>query len=73
MALSSIYETWVRKQAQINKKQLEKEDLVSQLNLTLAPLQAQIESERNTYQNQIAVLNADIQQLETDIKELVIS
>jgi len=73
MALNTVYETWVKKQAQINKKQLEMAELVTQLNAAITPLQSQIETARASYQDQVGVLNSDIAQLEADIKGLALS
>lgn len=72
MALSTTVETWVNKQAQIEKKKLEIEDLHQSMADEIEPLQTQIVNIQSNYGNQIATKNEEIAQLLNDIRSLAI-
>jgi hypothetical protein len=73
MALAAAVETWCTKRAQINKKQLEIEDLLQDMADDIAPHQASIISIQDSYNSQIATKNSEIQTLEDEIRAIALS
>lgn len=73
MALTVTYETFVKKQASIEKKKLEIDDLISQKNTDVGALQAQINTTIANYDTQITAKRSEIAVLESDIKKLAIT
>ena len=73
MALTVAYETWAKKQAGIEKRKLEINDLISQKNTEVAGLQSQINTAITNYDTQITAKRNEIAVLEADIKKLSIT
>jgi len=70
MALPAKVEQWAIKKAQIDQKKLLIEDIIKQRDLDIAPLNDQINTLRSQADAAIATRNAEIAQLENEIRQL---
>jgi len=72
MALATVYETWVKKKAQIDQKKLQIADIRTTAQSDMSTKQAEVEAIRTTAENEVAVKQAEIAALEADIKAIVL-
>ena len=70
MALPVKVEQWATKRAQIDQKKLLIEDIIKQRDIDIAPFNNEINTLRSQADAAIAARNAEIAQLENEIRDL---